>query len=135
MMASPGGENASGGLFAALKGLLATLVATGRLRLELLVTELEEEKLRVLDLLVGAAAAVFLLALGIVLAIACLAAAFWEQRVLVFGGCAVLTLLSGLFFALRLRARLKQPPALFRTSLRELGKDIDALRSVPNDPS
>ena len=39
------------GLYASLKGSVATLVATVRTRLELFVTEVEEEKLRLLSLL------------------------------------------------------------------------------------
>lgn len=119
------------GLYAALKALFASLVITARLRLELLVTEAEEEKLRLVDLLVSALASVFLLAFGIVLLILCLAVLFWEQRVWVLGLSAGMTLAAGTFFALHLYCRLKQPTALFRASIRELDKDIEALRNAP----
>lgn len=127
-----GGDHSN--LFAALRGLLATLVATGRTRLELLANEAEEEKLRLIDLLVSAAAAVFLLSLGIVLIIIWLAVAYWEQRVLVLGLSAGLTILLGALFALHLRSRLKQPSALFRASIKELDKDIAALQTPPGQP-
>lgn len=133
MTPEQGGDTSREGLFAALKGLLATLVATGRTRLALLATEAEEEKLRLVDLLVSAAAAIFLLSLGIVLIIVCLAVAFWEQRVLVLGASAGATIFCGTLFALHLRSRLKQPSALFRASLRELGKDVEALRASPTE--
>lgn len=129
-MAHPqGGDNSQEGLFAALKGLLATLVATGRTRLELLATEAEEEKLRVIDLLISASAAIFLLALALVLFIVFLAVAFWEQRVVVLGLSAGSTAFLGILFGLHLRAKLKQPSALFRSSIKELGKDIEALQA------
>ena len=126
-----GGEHSN--LFAALKGLLVTLLATGRTRLELLANEAEEEKLRLIDLLVSAAAAIFLLFLGVVLVIVWLAVVYWEQRVLVLGLSAGLTLFIGALFALHLRSRLKQPSALFRASLKELDKDIAALQKAPPD--
>ncbi len=120
-------------LFAALKGLLALLVDLGRKRLELLANEAEEEKLRLMDLLVSAAGAVFLLSFGVILLVVFLAVAFWEQRVLVLGFSSGAALVVGALFALHLRSRLKEPPALFRASIRELGKDIEALRGKPAD--
>ncbi|MGE5385323.1 MAG: phage holin family protein [Betaproteobacteria bacterium] len=135
MASDKGGDRARPGLFALLKGLVATLVANGRLRLELLVTEIEEEKLRVVDLLVSAIATLFLLGLGVVLLVACLAAAFWEQRVLVLGISAAVTLIAGLLLAVRLGRRAGQPSALFRASLREFDKDLAALREKPADGS
>ena len=44
-----GGENS--GLFAALKNIAATLLVSGKTRLELLGNEIEEEKLRAMQLL------------------------------------------------------------------------------------
>jgi len=117
------------GFFAALKRLLVTLVASGRARLELLSVELEEEKIRVLDLLVSALAAVFFIALAIVLGIAFLAVAYWEQRLLVFGAACALTLLIGVVLVLRIRGLTAKPSKLFRSSLAELDKDLDALRT------
>lgn len=129
MSRTAGSGHSPDGLYAALKALLASLVITARLRLELLVTEAEEEKLRLIDLLVSALASVFLLAFGLVLLILCLAVLFWEQRVLVLGLSAGMTLVAGAFFALHLYYRLKQPTALFQASIRELDKDIEALRN------
>jgi uncharacterized membrane protein YqjE len=48
------------GLFSALKNLLATLLAIGKTRAELLVTELEEEKIRLMSLWAKAIGAAFL---------------------------------------------------------------------------
>ena len=59
--------SASGGLLASLRQLLFTLLETAQVRLELLGTELEAEKRRVLDALVFAAVALVCLALGLVL--------------------------------------------------------------------
>ena len=128
MSEQSGAGGARSGLFANLKGLLAAVLASGRTRLDLLVTELEEEKLRLIDILVSAVAAMFLLGLGIVLAVLFLTVLFWEQRLVVLGIAAGGVLLSGMLFALRLHARVARPSALFRASLREIDKDIEALR-------
>ena len=74
-----GGEGGREGLFAALKNSLATLIAIGKTRVELLVTEFEEEKLRLMSLWSKAVGAAFMLAVGVILAIFCLATAFWEK--------------------------------------------------------
>jgi len=128
MSEQSGASGARSGLFANLKGLLAAVLASGRTRLDLLVTELEEEKLRLIDILVSAVAAMFLLGLGIVLAVLFLAALFWEQRLVVLGVAAGGVLLGGVLCALHLRSRVARPSALFRASLREIDKDIEALR-------
>ena len=46
MSAGAGGEAGREGLFVSLKNLVATLLAIGKTRAELLVNELEEEKFR-----------------------------------------------------------------------------------------
>ena len=49
MTQSAGGEEGREGLFSALKNLVATLLAIGKTRAELLVTELEEETFRLMS--------------------------------------------------------------------------------------
>lgn len=74
-----------GSLFAALKNLAATLLASGKTRLELLGNELEEEKLRAIQLLLLAIGLTFCLSIGLLALILFLTAAFWESRVLIRG--------------------------------------------------
>lgn len=128
MSVEAGGGGPSAGLFAALKGASATLVGIFRTRLELLSVEVEEERIRLSSLAVRAVVAIFLLGLGIVLSVATLAVLFWEQRVFVFGLFAVLTVLAGLVTLGQCLAALQRPSPLFRSSLAELDKDLDALR-------
>ena len=123
-----GSATGRGGLFAALKNLLATLLAIGKTRAELLVTEIEEEKYRLVSLLVKALGAVFLLALAVIMGVFCLALAFWEQRVLVFGLFAVLFLLGAGGLLLAVQRQAAQPSKLFRASLAELETDMAQLR-------
>jgi uncharacterized membrane protein YqjE len=123
-----GGEAGREGLFSALKNIVATLIAIGKTRAELFVTEFEEEKIRFLALCSKAIAAAFLLAVGILMAICCLALVFWEQRVIVFGIFAVLFIGGGLFLVGSLKRQASQPSRLFRASLSELEADMAQLR-------
>lgn len=128
MVRQPGGEGDREGLFAALKNLLATLLAIGKTRAELLVTEIEEEKYRVIGLFSKAIGAAFLLALAVVMAVFALALAFWEQRVLVFGLFAVLFGLGAWWLFAALKRQFAMPSKLFRASLSELETDMAQLR-------
>lgn len=133
-----GGE-ASGrkaGLFAALKNVAATLLASGRTRLELLGTEFEEEKLRAIRLLIAALAMVFCLGVATLLGVGLLVLVFWDSRVLVVGGFAGLfLLLGGVFYTMLTRAAKRtQPP--FASTLAELEEDLRQLKAAArNDPA
>lgn len=96
MPAGSRGEASRERLFVSLKNLIVTLLAIGKTRAELLVTEVEEEKLRLMSLWAKAIGAAFLLAVGLIILVAFIALVFWEQRILVFGLAAGLFLLTGL---------------------------------------
>ncbi len=128
MTQSTGGEAGREGLFAALKNSVATLIAIGKTRAELLVTELEEEKFRLMSLWSKAIGAAFMLAVGVVLAIFCLAMAFWEYRVVVFGVFAVAFIAGGLVLIGSLKRQAAEPSKMFRASLTELEADMAQLR-------
>ena len=129
-----GGEEGREGLFASLKNLVATLIAIGKTRAELLVTELEEEKFRLMSLWAKAIGAAFLLALGVVMLVCCIALAFWEQRVIVFGIFAALFVGGGLVLASSLKRQASQPSKMFKASLSELEADMAQLRRSRNKP-
>ena len=128
MTQSTGGEAGREGLFAALKNSLATLISIGKTRAEFLVTELEEEKYRLMSLWSKAIGAAFMLAVGVILAIFCVALAFWEQRLLVFAIFAGLFVGGGLWLISSLKRQAAEPSKMFRASLTELEADMAALR-------
>ena len=134
MTQSAGGEEGREGLFSALKNLVATLLAIGKTRAELLVTELEEEKFRLMSLWAKAIGAAFLLALGVVMLVCCIALAFWEQRVIVFGIFAALFVGGGLVLASSLKRQASQPSKMFKASLAELEADMAQLRRHRKPP-
>lgn len=128
MAFSAGGDEGREGLFASLKNLIATLIAIGKTRAELLVTELEEEKFRLMSLWAKAIGAAFLLALGVVMLVCCVALAFWEQRVIVFGLFSALFVGGGLVLVSSLKRQASQPSKMFKASLSELEADMAQLR-------
>ena len=83
-----------GGLYAALKGIPATLLTVVRTRLQLFGNELQTAKLHVLRELSLVLAMVAFAGLGIVLAVVLMLSLLWDQRV------AVLSCLSVLFVGL-----------------------------------
>ena len=129
-----GGEERRAGLFSSMKGMIATVVAIAKTRAELLVTELEEEKFRLMTLWSKAIGAAFLLAVGLIMAVICFALAFWEQRVLIFGICAALFIAGALFLISSLKRQASQPSKMFHSSLAELEADLVQLRRTVKMP-
>jgi uncharacterized membrane protein YqjE len=123
-----GGEAAREGLFVALKSLLATSLAIGKTRAELLVTEVEEEKLRLMLMWAKAFAAAFFIAVGLVMCVILAALLFHEHRVVVFSVATAFFLGGGIFIVASLRRQMAQPSKLFRASLAELEEDMALLR-------
>ncbi|PKO46821.1 MAG: hypothetical protein CVU29_04985 [Betaproteobacteria bacterium HGW-Betaproteobacteria-22] len=112
------------GLFKSLKNLTATLVSIVQTRLELLSTDLEEGRERLISLLATIFVALFCLCFGLVLLAILVVVLFWDTHRLL-----VLVVLTGLFLSLggvlsvmALRA-LKTMPRMFAASLAELAKD------------
>ena len=115
---------AGGGIFASLRQLLLTLLETAQVRLELLGTELEEEKRRVLDVVVLAAVALVCLALGLVLL--CVTVILLVNDAYRWAAAAALALLvlGGAWGLLALaRRRLRNPLGMFHASVQELARD------------
>ncbi len=127
----PPGEDGREGLFSSLKNLLATVLAIGRTRAELLVVEIEEEKYRLIAMWAKAIGAAFMIALGVIMAVFSLALAFWEQRVLLFGLFAALFFSVAAVLVVGLRKQASEPSRLFRASLNELDTDLAELRGRP----
>ena len=123
-----GGE--TGGLLSALKNIAATLLSSGRTRLELLSNEIEEGKLRAIQLGMLAGGALFCFAMGIVLVVALLVALFWEQRLAVLGMFSAAFLTLGGFFLMRLKQASHRPDKIFSATLAELEEDLRQLRSM-----
>lgn len=118
-----------GGLVQSLRKLAATLIAVVQTRLELLVTEIEEERLRVLHLLLWGCVALFFLAFGVLMLTFAVVVLFWDtHRLLVAVLLGAFYLAIGAIFVVVAR-RAARRSRLFATSLAELAKDRERLTS------
>jgi uncharacterized membrane protein YqjE len=125
----PTGAPSSGGLLGSLKGAAATLLEAVQTRLEIFFTEIEEEKIRVGQLLLFGVAALFFLGLGIIFTALFLTVLFWEtHRLFVLGTLALLFLLGGMAAWRGVQTNLHGKRRLFADSLAVLSRDRDSLK-------
>lgn len=124
------GDQPGRGLFAALKGMLATVLASGRTRLALLANEIEEEKRRAVHMFVMAQGLVFCAGIGVVLVVALLIAAFWESRLLILGASAAFFVALAAWFFAQLKRAAQQPDQVFAATLAELQEDLRQLKAA-----
>lgn len=123
-------SGARGGLFAALKNSAATLLASGKTRLELLSNELEEEKIRAARMLVMGLGAAFCLSLGVLVLILFLTVLFWESRVFVLGASGVVLLVFGAYCVAGFQRARQRPERMFAASIAELEEDLRHLKAT-----
>lgn len=120
------------GLLESLTVLAATLVAIAHTRLDLLSSDLEEERAHLLSLLVLRLVALFCLGVGVILAAILIVVVFWDTcRLAVLGGLAGLFLAAGLASWLCAARKAKTKPRIFSASMAELLKDREHLDSRP----
>jgi uncharacterized membrane protein YqjE len=126
----PASGEAGTGILRSLRNLGATLVALLQTRFELLVTELEEERARLLQLLFWAAGALFFLCAGALLLTLLLVVVFWDShRIATIAVLAGTFLAVGIGLAVGVRNRMNARSKLFSASLDELANDKDQLTS------
>lgn len=128
------GEASSGdtspGVIGSLRGLAATAVGVARTRLQLLANELEEQRIRALEMVVLGAVALFCGAMALLLITAFIVIALWDQhRLWALGGLTVLYGVGCIAALSVLKGRASGRPKAFSASLAELARDEEALRS------
>lgn len=128
-------SRANAGLFSALKGIAATVLVAGKTRLELIGNEIEEEKLRAIQLLLLAQAMAFCFAVGVVLAVGVLTLLLWDNRLLVVGFSAFVFLLLGGFFYIQYKRLTQRPDRAFAASIAELQEDLRQLKAAAGHES
>ena len=120
---------AHGGLLYSVKHLASSLLAAAQTRLAILATEIEEERVRLEQMLIVALGAVFCLGMGLVLSVAFVVVYFWDtHRLAAVGGLAAAFLGIGAVLGLVLRDKAKTRPKPFAITRGELAKDQDLLR-------
>jgi uncharacterized membrane protein YqjE len=118
----------SQGLFASVRQLLDTVLASVQNRLALISNEIEQEKLRLFDGLLWAGLALMLLGLAALLLVTFIVVLFWDSyRLQALGGLSLLLLGAGGGLLSVAHTRLRQPGGLFSSSVAELGRDRPGL--------
>ena len=119
---------ADAGLMASVKRLLATLVSIVSTRLELLANELQEERLRLTQMLLYALFALFCFGLGILMLAVFIVVLFLDDhRLAVTGALSVVFFALGLLMVMLLRSKARAKSRLFSASLAELARDKEHL--------
>lgn len=119
---------AGAGLLASLRRLGATALELARLRLELLGTEIERQKLSVLSALLWAALGSVCIALGLVLTSAFIVLLFWDSyRMTAIVGLALIYFVAGALMVRFAISRIQTPSGAFAASREELARDQAAL--------
>ena len=119
---------AGSGLMGSIKRLTATLTSIVSTRLELLANELQEERLRLTQMLLFALFALFCFGMALLLFTVFIVVLFWDDhRLAVLGAMSVIFFASGLLVALLLRGKAQEKSKLFSASLAELEKDRERL--------
>jgi len=118
------------GLFASLRQLLGTAVEIANVRLALLSTEIEQEKLRLFDVVLMVGLALILLTVGVLLLSALVVLLFWDSYPLVvLGALTALYLAGGVWMMRRARQRFRSPGGPFGISVAELERDRAGLEA------
>ena len=120
----------SGGLFGSVRRVADTCVSSIHNRVELLALELQEEKLRLVRLLLWTGAALFSAFLAItVVTIAVVFLVPEEARKIAISGFGVLYAIVAAVLAMKLRSEVRNAPPPLADTMAELKKDLQALRS------
>lgn len=111
-----------------VKRLTSTLTSIVSTRLELLANELQEERLRLTQMLLFALFALFCFGIGILLLTVFIVVLFWDDgRLAVLGGLCILFFVLGTLMAMLLRNKAQSKSRLFSASLAELARDREHL--------
>ena|SRR5688572_12748199 len=120
----------SGGLFSSVRRVADTCVSSVHNRVELLAVELQEEKNRLVRLLLWTGAALFAAFLAItVITIAVVFLVPDDKRTIALIGFGVIYALAAVVIAVKLRGEVRNAPPPLSDTLSELRKDLQSLRS------
>ncbi|MEQ1814079.1 MAG: phage holin family protein [Candidatus Nitrotoga sp.] len=112
------------GLMGSVGRLLSTLTSIISTRLELLINELQVERLRLTQMLVSALFAMFCFGMGLLLLTVFIVVLFWDDhRLAVLGVLCAFFFLLGSIMVLLLRGKAQAGSKLFSASLAELSRD------------
>lgn len=119
-------------MFDSVRSTLALLLDIGATRLELAATEIEEERLRLVGLLISAVVTLMLFGMAVVMCTGFLIVLMWDShRLLTAGGLALAFVGATVVSAVRWRARAANRPPFMSATVAELQRDVAALQPRP----
>jgi uncharacterized membrane protein YqjE len=125
---APDARSSRTGLFESLRRLSLSALELASVRLELLVTDLEIEKRRLVDVLLRILLGVLLLGLGLILFVGFVLLLLWEQhRLAALGVLTVGSLAGGVWLLMAARRQLRDGAPVFAATRAELRRDRSAL--------
>ncbi|MGC2458741.1 MAG: phage holin family protein [Gallionellaceae bacterium] len=128
MSPETGDSGKNGGLFNSMRTTASTLLAIVQTRVELLSTELEEERIRLTSMLMWMLLMLFCTGMGVIFFTLLLVLALWDDhRLLAVGIPAVLFSLGAVLAWQVVAGKARSKPRLFAASLTELSRDRDQL--------
>lgn len=117
------------GLIGSARRLARTALSIVSTRLQILGTELEEEQVRVTELMLLVAAVAFCLGTAVLLGVIFIVVLLWDtHRLATLGVFTVLFAAAGIAGLLALRRRRRLRPKLFSATLGEIAKDLERMR-------
>jgi len=118
------------GLFGSIRRVIDTGVDILQNRLELITVELQQEKCRVVELLILTSAVIFCGFMAVAFLTLTIAWLFSEEkRIYALAGLTLVYLIAAVASILALKGRLKNPPLPFSGTISELKKDRSWLQS------
>lgn len=118
------------GVLVSAKNFVATLIAIIGTRLEIAASELEEERLRLSEIMAWGTCAMLFGALALIFLSLLMVAVFWDDhRLMALGLITVVYVVLAGIATLKFRKCMAQKSRLFAVTLEELRKDQEGLRS------
>jgi len=121
----------SGGLFGSVRRVADTCVSSIHNRVELVALELQEEKIRLVRLLLWTGAALFASFLAITVITIAVVMLIQDEggRKIAISGFGLLYAIAAVVLAVKLRSEIRNAPPPLADTLSELKKDLQTLRS------
>lgn len=127
------GQGPAERLFGATKRLITSLLSTGEARLRLAVVELEEERARLVTLLLLAGISLLMVMLGLTVLTLFVVVLFWETHRLLAIAASALVLLGGGLALGAWVVHLAKRPTLLKSTLKHLATDRALMETSRDD--
>lgn len=128
-MSTPATDGGAAGLLTSLRRVLSALVGIVQTRVELFATEIEEQRIFAVQLVLLSFLALFFFCLAVIFGTVAVVIAYWGKNpAAVCGGFAAFYLVLTFVLGMLWRARIKARPRFLAGTIAELARDREELR-------